>query len=395
MNRKKLLKAVESTAGTAAEKGQAAFDEAVHRIAPYVEQATEYAAPLARDASRRSRELAAEAYEHVQPALAEAQRRGFELALEAQHRGLDIAAEAYERVHPRLHEAKRRGARLAADTFDRIHPALDEALDRVTPAVEGTMGRVQPVVDDAMARIPPAVDVARDRLQRDLLPRFAAALHEAAQLPLALEAGRQLSEATALLVAEEEPPAKRKRGIGRTLAKIALAGAVLAGVMVAVKKLLGPSDTGWEAHQPSQPYVADPVADVVDDLNDKAAAAAEAAAEATEVTEDAAQDVAEQVEGAAEAAEEAAQDVVEAVAEATEGDAEGDAEDDASPLADSPYGEGSYVGANPPEGFVIKGNERSRKYHVQGTGGYERTITDIWFASSEAAERAGFVKAQR
>ena len=28
MNRKKLLKAVESTAGTAAEKGQAAFDEA-------------------------------------------------------------------------------------------------------------------------------------------------------------------------------------------------------------------------------------------------------------------------------------------------------------------------------------------------------------------------------
>ena len=34
------------------------------------------------------------------------------------------------------------------------------------------------------------------------------------------------------------------------------------------------------------------------------------------------------------------------------------------------------MGAEPPEGFDIKGNERSMKYHLQGSGGYERTITD-------------------
>lgn len=388
MNRKKLLKAVESTAGTAAEKGQAAFDEAVHRITPYVEQAADYVTPIARDATKRGVELANDAYDRVQPALVEAQQRGFDLAMEAQQRGMSLAADAYERIHPRLHEAKRRGARLAAETFDRIHPALDEALDRVTPAVEGTVGRVQPVVDDAMSRIPPAVDVARDRVQRDLLPRFAAALHDAAELPLALEASERLAAATAVLVSAAAPPAKPKRGIGRTIAKIALAGAVLAGVMVAVKKLLGPSDTGWEAHEPSTPYVADPVADVVDDLTDKAAAAAESVAEATEEAVDAVADATEAVgEAVAEQAADAVEDVRDAVADA--------GEDDASPLAGSPYGEGSYVGANPPEGFAIKGNERSRKYHVQGTGGYERTITDIWFASPEAAEQAGFVKAQR
>ena len=71
------------------------------------------------------------------------------------------------------------------------------------------------------------------------------------------------------------------------------------------------------------------------------------------------------------------------------------AEGDADPFVDSPYGEGSYVGANPPEGFVIKGNERSMKFHVQGNGGYDRTIADVWFNSEEAAEAAGFTKAQR
>ena len=55
----------------------------------------------------------------------------------------------------------------------------------------------------------------------------------------------------------------------------------------------------------------------------------------------------------------------------------------------------SYVGENPPEGYVIKGNDRSMKYHVPGSGGYDRTIADVWFATEEAAQAAGFTKAQR
>ena len=76
------------------------------------------------------------------------------------------------------------------------------------------------------------------------------------------------------------------------------------------------------------------------------------------------------------------------------------ADEQTTPAAPAPgdpfrYGEGSYIGAEPPEGYVIKGNERSMKYHVPTALGYERTVTDIWFNSPEAAERAGFTRALR
>lgn len=55
----------------------------------------------------------------------------------------------------------------------------------------------------------------------------------------------------------------------------------------------------------------------------------------------------------------------------------------------------AHLGGEPPAGFYIKANERSMKYHVPGTGGYERTIVDRWFASEHAAKEAGFTKAAR
>ena len=68
---------------------------------------------------------------------------------------------------------------------------------------------------------------------------------------------------------------------------------------------------------------------------------------------------------------------------------------DAPASDEAKYGEGSYVGDEPPEGYVIKGNDRSMKYHLPGSAAYERTIAEVWFASEEAAEAAGFVRAQR
>ena len=56
---------------------------------------------------------------------------------------------------------------------------------------------------------------------------------------------------------------------------------------------------------------------------------------------------------------------------------------------------GVYVGSEPPEGFTIKGNERSMKYHVPESAGYGRTVAEVWFNSEEAAQQAGFVRAQR
>jgi hypothetical protein len=91
----------------------------------------------------------------------------------------------------------------------------------------------------------------------------------------------------------------------------------------------------------------------------------------------------------------------EAPAEATSVDNEMPAEaipvetaapDDGTPRYE---GEGVYMGSEPPEGFTIKGNQRSMKYHVPESAGYGRTVAEVWFNSEEAAQQAGFVRAQR
>ena len=66
----------------------------------------------------------------------------------------------------------------------------------------------------------------------------------------------------------------------------------------------------------------------------------------------------------------------------------------AADSADAPYGEGSHApladAQEAPEGFEIKGNADSMLYHVPGTSFYDRTVAEVWFASAEAAEAAGF-----
>jgi large subunit ribosomal protein L17 len=56
--------------------------------------------------------------------------------------------------------------------------------------------------------------------------------------------------------------------------------------------------------------------------------------------------------------------------------------------AEAPYGEGS--SATQADGFDIKGNADSMKYHVPGSPHYDRTDAEVWFATTEAAEKAGF-----
>jgi large subunit ribosomal protein L17 len=61
---------------------------------------------------------------------------------------------------------------------------------------------------------------------------------------------------------------------------------------------------------------------------------------------------------------------------------------------DAPYGEGSHAPLDDadeaPEGFEIKGNADSMLYHLPGTPFYGRTVAEVWFATPEAAEAAGF-----
>ncbi len=55
----------------------------------------------------------------------------------------------------------------------------------------------------------------------------------------------------------------------------------------------------------------------------------------------------------------------------------------AAPLADG----------SAPEGFDIKGNENSMKYHTTESPWYDATEAEVWFKTEEAAAAAGFAKA--
>lgn len=112
-----------------------------------------------------------------------------------------------------------------------------------------------------------------------------------------------------------------------------------------------------------------------------AAAAATAAAD----QDAAAASAAAADEAAAEEPTETTEEVVEAdTAAATETDADGGyGEDSAAALEDG----------SAPEGFDIKGNADSMKFHRPDGQWYEQTIAEVWFRSAEAAEAAGFTEA--
>ncbi len=86
--------------------------------------------------------------------------------------------------------------------------------------------------------------------------------------------------------------------------------------------------------------------------------------------------------------------VEEAPAEVEAPAAEGEAEVVA--FADLEYGDdvaAPLEDGSAPEGFEIKGNKDSGKYHTPESQWYDQTIAEVWFKTEEAAEAAGFVKA--
>jgi small subunit ribosomal protein S2 len=58
--------------------------------------------------------------------------------------------------------------------------------------------------------------------------------------------------------------------------------------------------------------------------------------------------------------------------------------DSAAPLEDG----------SAPEGFEIKGNKNSMKFHAPSSPWYARTNAEVWFRTAEAAQQAGFVNAE-
>jgi large subunit ribosomal protein L17 len=113
----------------------------------------------------------------------------------------------------------------------------------------------------------------------------------------------------------------------------------------------------------------------------KKAVAEETVAEETET-------VADPVEAPAEAADlEPATEVAgvdDEVFEETEGGVSGTYAGSHVPLEDA---------SQAPEGFPIKGNEDSMKFHEPDGQWYEQTVAEVWFDSVESAEAAGFTRA--
>ncbi|MDR1236964.1 MAG: hypothetical protein LBK28_01860 [Propionibacteriaceae bacterium] len=289
----------------------------------------------------------AAALEKSQSALNEAAERLAPLLEQAREHVVPLAEEAAVKLRPVLQQ----GVRVAADTLDRVQPAID----RVGPAVNATVKKVQSGVDELRAATPALSAAAQDTLAK--LADFADHAAEPEPEPIVLP----------------PVPVKRKKSWKRRLGVLALVAAAIGGIAVALKKVVAaPAEPDWITHTPSDSYIAHPAAEVTEDFVPSA--------EVLTVPEDG-EVVASETPELPEEPEAAAVEISLESAVST---------DSAVSTAD----EGGYVGDEPPAGFIIKGNSRSKKYHQPGQSRYEITNADVWFDSTEAAEAAGFQPAK-
>jgi large subunit ribosomal protein L17 len=86
----------------------------------------------------------------------------------------------------------------------------------------------------------------------------------------------------------------------------------------------------------------------------------------------------------------------ESQAVAAEGAGDTAAVEAAAESAEGPYGADSRApleNGDAPEGFYVKGNKDSMKFHTPSSPWYDKTVAEVYFKTSEAAEAAGFVEA--
>jgi large subunit ribosomal protein L17 len=69
---------------------------------------------------------------------------------------------------------------------------------------------------------------------------------------------------------------------------------------------------------------------------------------------------------------------------------------EATAVQEGPHGPDSRAATEDgeaPEGFYVKGNKDSMKYHTPASPWYDQTVAEVWFRTGEAAEAAGYVEA--
>jgi hypothetical protein len=440
---------------TAADRVGPLAQSAATRVGPLAEAAADRigvaadkVSPLAHSAADRLGPLAQSAAERVAPITHVAAERLDPLAHSAADRIAPLATGAVDRVSPYTQRALGSVSPYAHQAAERIAPIATSAKQRSARVAHDAVEKIGPVLDDALERLSPAVEAARDKMSAEVLPRLSETLSAAAGAPVVVEAKKRGKAAVAAAKGELELPKEKEKKKGRWLIGLAVVAAIAGATVVLVRKFLGSKDADWQAARPTTSYAppkptetaggaaaAAPVVNGMDDsgedpqggmsahlLNLEADGAAvpdqpaeggeyEAPADMTTPLDDAF------AEGAAEVSDETPAEPMsvaeEMPAETTvheEVRGETPAEpvaigDEAATLGEAPAapeaakpkyeGEGVYVGSEPPEGFTIKGNERSMKYHVPESAGYGRTVAEVWFNSEEAAQQAGFVRAQR
>jgi hypothetical protein len=318
------------------------------------------------------------------------------------------AHSAAEAVSPYAHTVADRVAPYAAKAGERLAPlaaggahAAHEAAERVGPALEEAYHRV----GDTYGKVGPAFESAKDRMSEELLPKLSTALGAAAASPIAVEAVKRGRATVAAARGELTLPEPRKSG--SWVKRVAVVAAVAGVVALVARKLLGGStDSGWQAARPSTPTTS-PATGTAGSTTSTTPATSEPSGGEFGAAEDDPQGGAsahvaaelangqaepdQPAEGGDEAALVGGSDVAGsdvAGSDMAGSDMNADAE------TASGYGEGAYVGDEPPEGYIIKGNENSMKYHLPDGSGYHSTKAEVWFNSEEAAKAAGFLPVQ-
>jgi hypothetical protein len=409
--------------GAAADKVSPLAHSAADRLGPLAQSAADRVGPITHDAAERLAPLAHSAADRIAPLTNQAIDRVSPYAQQAVSKVSPYAHQAAERIGPMASTAKQQGARVAHDALEKIAPVLDEALEKISPAVEAARGKVSD----------------------DILPKLSEVLSAAAGTPVVVEATKRGKAAVAAAKGELELPEKKKKKKSRWVMRIAVVAAIAGAAVFVIRRFLGSRDADWQAARPTTPYAPPRPAETSHSAESAATAAASAVdgadagddpqggmsahlvnleADGTAVPDQPAEG------GDVEAPAETITEIEESLFETSVGEetpteaapepeiaepvmaddaAEASVETDpdavfaneaseavAAAMASPRYeGEGVYVGHEPPEGFTIKGNERSRKYHVPESTGYGRTIAEVWFNSEEAAQQAGFVRAQR
>lgn len=266
----------------------------------------------------------------------------------------------------KAHTAAETGAAMITDAWNRISPLVEQGRDKLTPFVEDGLSKLAPLADEARTqgskvaaqaneKLAPARAVAMERYE-ELLPKLGDALEQLARNENAVEIQHRGLAALAAMRGDLSLPKKERKRLQREQLRQIKAlqkqdkkkggfvgkfflFALLGGVGYFLWKQFGAkSESEWQSHDPKgfEKSTTQSFSEPVD------------APEGTGVK--------------AERAD---------------------------------YGDDAFVGTEPPAGYTIKGNERSMKYHTPESGGYDRTIADVWFTTEEAAEKAGFSKAQR